>query len=246
MHVKQISNLFALMDYFVRARKPLSVREIVDAMSWPRSSAFNIVETMVECGYLYQPVARGGYYPTTRWMELARELSESQPLPESVHRLLVELMNQTGETLSLAAAEGANVVLLDVVEPQAVIRYTANVGQRMPIHLTAAGRAILSLYSPAERANTLDRIAYERYESAVFSTPESVEHEIQKSLKVGWSVNFGVYADGLAGIGVPFPFRNRRNAIVVGAPISRVEKRADELGKLLRDAVDRFLKENGP
>lgn len=246
MHVKQISNLFALMDFFVRARKPLSVREIVDAMSWPRSSAFNIVETMVECGYLYQPVARGGYYPTTRWMELARELSESQPLPESVHRLLVELMNQTGETLSLAAAEGANVVLLDVVEPQAVIRYTANVGQRMPIHLTAAGRAILSLYSPAERANTLDRIAYERYESAVFSTPESVEREIQKSLKVGWSVNFGVYADGLAGIGVPFPFRNRRNAIVVGAPISRVEKRADELGKLLRDAVDRFLKENGP
>ena len=96
MHVKQISNLFALMDYFVRARKPLSVREIV--------SAFNIVETMVECGYLYQPVARGGYYPTTRWMELARDLSESQPLPESVHRLLVELMNQTGETLSLAAA----------------------------------------------------------------------------------------------------------------------------------------------
>ena len=142
MHVKQISNLFALMDYFVRARKPLSVREIVDAMSWPRSSAFNIVETMVECGYLYQPVARGGYYPTTRWMELARDLSESQPLPESVHRLLVELMNQTGETLSLAAAEGANVVLLDVVEPQAVIRYTANVGQRMPIHLTAAGRAM--------------------------------------------------------------------------------------------------------
>jgi hypothetical protein len=32
----------------------------------------------------------------------------------------------------------------------------------------------------------------------------------------------------------------------VGAPISRVEKRTDELGKLLRDAVDRFLKENGP
>ena len=92
----------------------------------------------------------------------------------------------------------------------------------------------------------LDRIAYERYESAVFPTPESVEREIQKSLKVGWSVNFGVYADGLAGIGVPFPFRNRRNAIVVGAPISRVEKRTDELGKLLRDAVDRFLKENEP
>lgn len=244
MLVKQISNLFALMELFVRERKPLSVREIVEAMGWPRSSAFNIVETMMEHGYLYQPVPRGGYYPTTKWMELARELSESQPLPESVHQLLVELMNQTGETLSLAAAEGANVVLLDVVEPPAVIRYTANVGQRMPIHLTAAGRAILSLYAPTERAATLERIAYERYDTRQFLTPDSVEREIQRSAQLGWFVNFGVYAEGLAGIGVPFPFRNRRNAIVIGAPVSRVEKRTDEIGKLLREAVERFLKEN--
>lgn len=244
MHVKQIGNLFDLMEFFVRAKKPLSVREIVDEFSWPRSSAFNIVSTMVERGYLYQPVPRGGYFPTTRWMELVRDLSESEPLPESVHELLVDLMNKTGETLSLAAAEGANVVLLDVVESQAVVRYTANVGQRMPIHLTAAGKAILSLYSPAERAATLDRIAYDRYDNKIFPTPESVEQEIQKNTKRGWFVNFGVYADGLAGIGVPFPLGNRRNSIVIGAPISRVEKRTDELGKLLRESVNRFLKQN--
>jgi DNA-binding IclR family transcriptional regulator len=244
MLVKQISNLFELMEFFVRAKKPVSVREIVEELSWPRSSVFNIVSTMVEHGYLYQPVPRGGYYPTTKWMELARDLSESQPLPESVHKLLVELMNQTGETLSLAAAEGVNAVLLDVVEPPAVIRYTANVGQRMPIHLTAAGRALLSLYSPSERTTTLNRIAYERYDNVAFSTAESVEKEIQRSANIGWFVNFGAYAEGLAGIGVPFPFRNRRNSIVIGAPVSRVEKRIDELGKLLRETVDRFLKEN--
>lgn len=244
MHVKQISNLFDLMELFVREKKPLSVREIVEEMAWPRSSAFNIVETMVDRGYLYQPVPRGGYYPTMRWTELVRDISESQRLPESVHQLLIDLMNKTGETLSLAAAEGANVVLLDVVESSAVVRYTANVGQRMPIHLTAAGKAILSLYSPSERAATLDRIAYDRYDNTIFSTPESVEQDIQKSAKAGWFVNYGVYADGLAGIGVPFLLGNRRNSIVIGAPISRVEKRADELGKLLRDSVNHFLQEN--
>ncbi len=244
MHVKQISNLFDLMEFFVRAKKPLSVREIVEEFSWPRSSAFNIVSTMVERGYLYQPVARGGYYPTTKWAELARDLSESQPLPESVHKLLVDLMNTAGETLSLAAIEGASVVLMDVVEPQALIRYTANVGQRLPIHLTAAGRAILSLYAPAERAATLKRIAYERYGKTAFASAEVVEQEIQKSMKAGWFVNLGGYAEGLAGIAVPFPFRNRRNAIVLGAPVSRVEKRVNALGKQLRESVDRFLKEN--
>ncbi len=244
MHVKQIGNLFDLMEFFVRAKKPLSVREIVDEFSWPRSSAFNIVSTMVERGYLYQPVSRGGYFPTARWMELVRDLSVAEPLPESVHELLVELMNKTGETMSLAAAEGTNVVLLDVVESSAVVRYTASVGQQMPLHLTAAGKAILSLYSPAERAATLERIAYDRYDNKTFSSPESIEQEIQKNAKKGWFINFGVYADGLAGIGVPFSLGNRRHSIVIGAPISRVEKRTDELGKLLRESVNRFLKQH--
>lgn len=241
MQVKQIANLFELMDFFVRAKRPLSARDIVEEFSWPRSSVFNMISTMVDCGYLYQPVARGGYYPTNRWMDLARAFADAQPLPESVHTLLVELMNQTGETLVLAAPEGTQIVLLDVVEPQAVIRYTATVGQRLPIHVTSAGRAILSQYSPAERSSVLKRISYERFEKGSFMTPEAVEQDIQKSAANGWYVNLESYAHGLAGIAVPFPFCNRRNAIVLGAPVSRVEQRVDELGRVLRDSVARFL-----
>ena len=244
MLVKQISNLFELMDFFVRARKPLSVRDIVEEFSWPRSSVFNMVSTMVENGYLYQPVPRGGYYPTTRWMELARDLSESQPLPESVHKLLVELANQTGETLFFAAPEGTSVVFLDVVESAADIRFIANVGQRLPIHVTAAGRAILAQYSPSERAAVLNRIKYQPYEKDTFITPDSVERAIRKGARDGWHVNLAIYAPGVAGIAVPFPFRGRRNAIALGGPVSRIAERVDSIGALLRESVDRFLKDN--
>lgn len=244
MRVKQISNLFSLMDLFVRAKKPLSVREIVAEFSWPRSSVFNMISTMVEHGYLYQPVRRGGYYPTNKWMELARELSEAQPLPASVHRLLVELAKQTGETLFLAAPEGTSVVFLDVVESTADIRFIANVGQRLPIHVTAAGRAILAQYSPSERAATLSRIKYQPYEKDTFMTPESVQSDIQEGVGRGWYVNLGIYAPGVAGIAVPFPFRGRRDAIALGGPVSRIEKQVDAIAQLLLAAVDRFLQEN--
>ena len=244
MQVKQITNLFALMDFFVRAKKPLSVREIVDEFSWPRSSVFNMVSTLVELGYLYQPVARGGYYPTSKWMSLARDISESQPLPESVHRLLVDLMNETGETISLTAPDGTNVVILDLVEATAVIRYTGDVGQRLPIHVTAAGKAILSQYSPSERAAVLRRVDFARHGDDRFASPEAVETDIENSRGNGWYVNLGSYAHDLAGIGVPFPFRNRRNAIVLGAPISRAEARVDALGQLLREKVEAFLRDH--
>lgn len=244
MLVKQISNLFELMDLFVRAKKPLSVREIVEEYSWPRSSVFNTVSTLVELGYLYQPVSRGGYYPTSRWMELARDLAESQPLPDSVHELLVDLVNETGETVSLAAPDGTNVVLLDVAESSAVVRYTASVGQRLPMHVTAAGKAILSQYSPSERAALLKRIDFRRFDGSALMNAEVVEKDIQQGSGNGWYVNLGSYVQDLAGIAVPFPFRNRRNAIVIGAPVSRVAQRVESLGKLLNEVVSRFLDAN--
>jgi DNA-binding IclR family transcriptional regulator len=245
MLIKQISHLFSLVDFFIRAHKPLSVGEIVAEFGWPRSSVFNLVSTLVEHGYLYQPVPRGGYYPTSRWMDVAREFSESEPLPESVHKLLAELMHQTGETMFLAAAEGTSAVFLDVVESSADIRFIANVGQRLPIHVTAAGRAILAQYSPPERAATLSRIKFQRYEKAAFMTPAAVERDLAQSAKEGWYVNLANYAPGVAGIAVPFPYHNRRNAIVLGAPLARIEHRVAAIGKLLRDAVSRFLKEHG-
>lgn len=242
MLVKQIGNLFELMELFAQAKKPLSVADIVEAFSWPRSSAFNIVSTMVEYGYLYQPQPRGGYYPTSKWMELALDVSRFQHLPESVHELLIELMKETGETMMLAAPEGTSITLLDVIETPADIRYIVNVGQRLPIHVTAAGRAILAQYSDAERAATLNRIKYRAYEKATFMTPESVEMDIRKSAQNGWYINPGIYQSGVAGIAVPFPYREQRYAIVLGGPISRIEGRTDSLGKLLRESVERFLR----
>jgi DNA-binding IclR family transcriptional regulator len=232
------------MDFFVREKKPLSVRDIVEEFSWPRSSAFNIISTMVEHGYLYQPVPRGGYYPTSKWTDLARDLFDSQPLPESVHDLLIDLMKQTGETIILSGPEGTSAVFLDVVESPDYIRYTANIGQRLPIHVTAAGRAILAQYPPEERALILKRINYRRYEKATFMTAESVEEAIREGSKKGWHINLASYAYGVAGVAVPFPFRNHRNAIVLGAPVSRVEHRISKLGKLLRESIDQFLKRN--
>jgi len=243
MQVKQISNLFKLMELFAREQKPLSVKEIVSAIGWPRSSVFNLVATLVNEGYLYQPVPRGGYCPSTRWMELANSLVNAQPLPAIIHQRLVEAMEQTGETLFLATSEGSFVVFLDVVEPSAEIRFTANIGHRLPIHVTAAGRAILSLHTAAERKAILQRIEYSAHEDNPFLNPEAVEKDIEEHTGGDCYMNMGLYRPGVAGIAVPFMYRNRRMAIALGGPVSRVEEHAAHYEKLLREAVSNLLNE---
>lgn len=246
MQVKQISNLFTLMELFAHRQRPLSVADIVSALNWPRSSVFNIVSTLVDEGYLYQPTPRGGYSPTTRWMELAKSLVDTQPLPETIHRKLVTLMEQTGETVFLAAAEGTSVVFLDVVEPPANIRFAANVGQRLPIHVTAAGKAILAQYSQAERNALLRRLRFDFDPAENDLSAEGIARDIEQSAARGWFTNMGQYAPGVAGIAVPFPYRDRRMAIALGGPVSRVEEHAGDYGKLLSATVAELLASSGP
>jgi len=241
MHVKQISKLFTLMELFAHRRRPLSVAEIVSALDWPRSSAFSIVSTLVDEGYLYQPTARGGYSPTTRWMELAKSLVDAQPLPEAMHQRLVSLMQQTGETVFLAAAEGTSVVFLDVVEPPANIRFAANVGQRLPIHVTAAGKAIMAQYSAAEREAVLRRIEAEPTPGSKSAREATSRVQLQWAGESDCYFNMGQYTPGVAGIAVPFPYRDRRLAIALGGPVSRVEEHADNYGRLLSATVAELL-----
>ena len=90
-----------------------------------------------------------------------------KPLPPSLHRLLLDLVEAaTGEDAAIAATRQATgSVFLDVVESQSAIRYFTEVGKRLPIHATATGKAILAQYSPAERQNVLGKIRFERYQT---------------------------------------------------------------------------------
>src|SRR3546814_5746089 len=75
---------------------PATPAEIAEDLGWPRSSSFKLVATLAAKGYLYEPRARGGYYPSPRWLVLAEAVSRAEPLPEAYHRLAQDLMQEIG------------------------------------------------------------------------------------------------------------------------------------------------------
>ena len=101
-------------------------------------------ETLVEAGYLYEPRARGGFYPSSRWQQLASAFAEGEPVPDSLRNILRRLSEATGETIWVSAPSGLFAVFLDVIESPAAVRYAAAPGKRVPIHVTASGQALLS------------------------------------------------------------------------------------------------------
>ncbi|ABE37843.1 IclR family transcriptional regulator [Rhodopseudomonas palustris] len=240
MIVRQAANVLEILEYFARVKKPATLAEIADHFGWPRSSTFNLLTTLADKGYLYEPRPRAGYYPTPRWLVLAREVSEVEPLPAWSRALITSLSSETGETVAIAAPAGVMAVFIDVIESSAAIRYFAHIGHRVPIHATSSGRALLLQYSQDERDSLYRKIEFKQYNPSTPISIDAVEAELSKSIERGYCQSFADYSRDLAGVAVPLPIGERRLSVVVAGPEFRIGDRTAEIAATLKQFVERF------
>lgn len=237
MIVRQAANLLEIFEFFASARKPATLAEIADHFGWPRSSTFNLLTTLAEKGYLYEPRPRAGYYPTPRWLAQAKLVAEAEPLPAWTHSLIAELSADTGETAAIVAPVGTMAVFVDVIESSEPVRYFGQVGHRMPIHATSSGRALLLQYSRDERMALYRKVEFRPYGLQTPISIDMLERELQLSQERGYCLSQGDYSKDLAGVALPLPIRERRLSVVVAGPIFRMEARISDVATLISNSV---------
>jgi len=233
MIVRQAANALEILEYFAKRLKPATPAEIAGDLGWPRSSTFKLVGTLASKGYLYEPRARGGYYPSPRWLVLAEAVASAEPLPEKYQRLAQDLMRATGETVAVSAPAGIHATFVDVAESPQPVRYFAKVGDRVPIHATSAGRALLAQMSPEERQRLYRKIDFVRYAPTTPDSAEAVERRLEEAVAMGWHQSNTEYTPDLAGVALPLPGSDRRLSVVVVGPVSRCLERRPETAAIV-------------
>ena len=241
MEVRQVVNALQIVEYFAVRGLPATLAEVSKHFDWPRSSTFNLLGTLVSRGYLYEPRAREGYYPSPRWLELAAKIDRASPIPSELHELLRALWKRTGETAVLASISGMYAVFIATVESQEAVRYSAEVGKVVPVHATATGRALLSQLSEADRAAILRRAVFEKYTSTTLLSVQAVENEIALSLQKGYFEGVGEFTRDLGGIAMPLDVPQRHFAVLVAGPVTRVDSRKDEFVRIIAEEIARYM-----
>jgi len=240
MFVRQAANVLDILEYFARRRRPATLSEMADDLGWPRSSTFNLIGTLLDKGYLYEPRTRGGYYPTPRWLIQSQAVADAEPLPEAIYALVAEVAEETGETTAIGAPAGTSIVFIHVVESQASIRYFAQVGHKLPIHASSTGRAILSQYSPDERQAVYRKTKFVKYARNTLTSIDEVEAEIRRSLQRGWFQSISDFSPDLCGVALPLPLGPRRLSMVVAGPEFRCVERIEQMADIMKRAIGRF------
>lgn len=233
MLVRQAANALQILEYFAERLRPANAAEVADDLGWPRSSTFKLVGTLAAKGYLYEPQGRGNYYPSPRWLELAEKVSRADPLPAELHRLVQDVRAATGETTGIAAPAGAYAMFIDVEESPQSVRYFARIGDRVPMHASSAGRALLAQMSVEEREALYRKMDFRSYSTTTPMSPERIEADLAEAAARGYHQSNAEYTPDLAGIAMPISGLGRRLSIVVVGPVSRCLERRPAMAAMV-------------
>lgn len=229
-----------ILELVAANREGLALKEVSAQLEAPKSSLLPLLRALAARGYLEQGRA-GEYRLGTKTLELGTGSLAHRGLPEVARPALVELMRRTGETVFLGAlaGDGVSVVYVDKVEGEQLIRYTAGVGDRRPLHATSSGKAILAFLPEDEREAILRSLTLTRHTERTVTSLSALRASLVEIRRDGVCVSVDELVRGASGVAAPiFDHHDRvAGACTIGAPTDRVRPRLRTLATDVKTAA---------
>lgn len=146
--VKSVARTIDLLVLFVNTDKYLSLKDIAELLNLPKSSAFELVKTLVYKGILEVKDQNKKTYGLSL---LAFEIGSCAISDTGVHdiaRPYIQGLNRiTGGTVFLGVEDHGKIVYIDRAEDHSIFKAQAKLGSRRNLHTTSLGKAILYAHS---------------------------------------------------------------------------------------------------
>ena len=148
---KIVERTLDFIELFAAERRPLSLSDIARLLGIPASSCHDVLRALLARGYIYEIGPRAGFYPTVRLLNLAKTISENDPILLRAEVLLRKIRDTIDESVSLAKAGKASATYLLVFEPSHPLRFIVDAGSQVrSLHATSAGKAFLGSLGPEQ------------------------------------------------------------------------------------------------
>ena len=141
-------------------RNGATVSEVTGEIRLPRTTTYRILETLSEAGYIHRDPADDRYRLTLQVRALADGFDDEAWITQIARPSLQELCRDLVWPVSLCSPSGTAMLVRDNTDrdsPLAVERF--NVGFRVPLLSSAAGRAYLAFCAPEQRNAVLEILA---------------------------------------------------------------------------------------
>lgn len=149
--IPSIQRAFSVLDLFLKGPRTLTVPEIVARLNLPRTTAYEIVNTLLESGYLTREEIQPNRVSLGfKLFELGNAYANNFDLISEGRKIAESIVARCGETCQMAVRDNTEVVFIAKVDCSKAVRLVSTVGSRVPAHCTGVGKMLLSALSNEE------------------------------------------------------------------------------------------------
>jgi len=227
----------------------LALSELAQRLCLPRSSAFNLAQSLVRLGYASQHLETGKYRMGLKMFEIGAGAVQHVDVMELIRECMTEIHAKINETMHLGVRSGTETVYIDKLDSTKSIRMSSYVGAHAPLHCTSLGKAILSTY-PDEKIRDLYRDVHLKAltQHSITDMEELMEQLVQVR-RLGYAVEREENNENVCCVAIPLRNRSGRAvyALSISAPLFRMgEEALQHCAELLLEAqprIERFLRD---
>ncbi len=239
--VQVLERSFAILEEIARNKGEASLAALAKGLAIPRSTIHRLLASLMELGYVEQDLGSGHYRMGLKVLALSSVILENLDIRRISHEYLQDLMEETGETANLVVLDRNEVVYIEKVESNARVRVFSLIGRRAPVHVTGAGKVLLSEMAQMDIIEILRTKGMPKLTKYSITDIEVFLDELAKVRKQGYA--FDNQECEMEARCVAAPIRNHTGRIIasmsVSGPVNRVtqEKMHELVPVVIRHAV---------
>ncbi len=213
-----------ILEFLASSPDGSTVSDVAAYLKLPKPSAFRMMVTLAEQGYLLRDGDGSIYRLSRKMLSLGYAAVDALGLVERSMDVLRKLRDVTHETALIAVLSGNEGIVLEQAPSTHAVKVLVEVGHRFPLHTAAPGKAILAFLPEGERDAILDSLVYEKFTQRTITSRNGMLMELENVRKNGAAYDRGEELDDLRCVGAAvldgrgYPLA----AIWISGPSSRI------------------------
>ncbi len=238
--IQSVAHALDVMEQFFGEVDELGVTELSKRLKLHKNNVFRLLATLEARGYIEQNKATENYRLGIKCLHLGRRYIEHMGLVRQARPILAEVARKCRESVYVAVYRREGVVPLEAIDPEdRAVRITSPVGQTLPLHCTAAGKAHLAFDTDEQLRSSMPETLARHTARTIVDRAELFAY-LEAVARNGYSTDIGEYLDEVASVAVPIRDYTRSvvGSLAVAGPVYRIpdQRITSEIAPLILEA----------
>lgn len=237
-HVQSAARTLQILDLMGEEKRALSLTELSVLLEWPKSTVHGFLATLRDYDYISQSEDDGKYSLGIRLFELGNVLQASWDINDVARPKMVQLNARFGETVHLATEDKGEVLYLEKIDSNHLLRIVSQVGSRLPMHCTGVGKTLLAFRSNREVAQIIQRHPMQSFTSKTITDSAVLERELNEIRERGYAYDNGEIMDSLRCVAAPIYNSNGNVSYALSISGLSNNMNDDRIGRIVKELLN--------